>query len=109
MTTPECVACGTCCFSDLPKYVRVRGDDHERLGDDADALVVFHGNEAYMAMNGGRCAALALDVEGGRFLCSVYERRPATCRELERGSPACAGEIALKGERPLMLLRLRRA
>ena len=42
--------------------------------------------------------------DGARqYFCSVYEKRPATCRELERGSPQCAGEIALKGERPFAL------
>lgn len=95
----SCVDCGTCCFSELDRYVRVRGDDHARLGEDAEALVVFHGNEAYMAMVEGHCAALV--IEDGKFLCRVYDRRPQTCRDLERGSPACEGEIATKGERPM--------
>jgi hypothetical protein len=54
-------------------------------------------------MSDGHCAALLVRVgeDGAReYFCSVYETRPATCRELERGSPQCAGEIALKGERP---------
>ncbi len=104
---PECLACGTCCFSNLETYVAVTGDDHARLGGDADELVVFHGTRAYMKMVEGRCAALRIDVERARFVCAVYERRPSTCRELERGSPACAGEIATKGDRPLVQLRAR--
>lgn len=101
----DCTTCGTCCFSDLARYVRVRGDDYERLGDDAEALVAFHENQAYLRMEAGHCAALVVD--DGRFLCRVYERRPAICRELERGSPACEGEIATKGDRPRRLVVVR--
>jgi Fe-S-cluster containining protein len=78
----------------------VRGDDHARLGDDADALTVFHGNEAYMRMHDGHCSALRIAQGADAFSCSVYETRPDTCRDLERGSPECAGEIATNGERP---------
>lgn len=81
--------------------MRVRGADHARLGDDAEALVVFDGNEAYMRMEDGHCSAL---VSGsGTHHCRVYEQRPQTCRDLERGSPACEGEIATKGDRPRRL------
>ncbi len=89
--------------------MRVRGDDHERLGADADDLVVFHGNEAYMRMEDGHCAALVLDPDPNGtapFTCRVYAKRPETCRALERGSPECAGELATKGERPKRRLAL---
>ncbi len=108
----DCLGCGTCCFSLLPTYVRVSGDDHARLGDDAERLVRFEGNRAYMRMTDGHCAALAIDDAQGvpRFVCTVYERRPSTCRDLREGSPECAGEIAEKGTRPReALVRLRRA
>lgn len=105
--TPECTACGVCCFSTLERYVEVRGDDYERLGDAADALVVFHGHRAYMRMQDGHCVALRIDPARGRFFCAVYELRPDTCRDLARGSPPCAGEIATKGDRPLLALRAR--
>jgi Fe-S-cluster containining protein len=103
---PECLDCGTCCFSTLETYVLVRGSDHARLGDRADDLVVFHGNKAYMRMTDGRCAALDVD-RAGRFVCTVYHARPDACRDLARGSPECAGEIATKGDRP-RLYALRR-
>jgi hypothetical protein len=81
----------------------VTGDDYERLGDEAERLVVFLGNQAFMRIDRsggvGRCAALVV-ADGDRFLCSVYEQRPAVCRELERGSPACEGERAAKADRP---------
>lgn len=101
---PDCLRCGTCCFSTLDTYVAVTGDDHARLGDRADDLVVFHGTRAYMRMHDGHCAALRIDAARGEFVCTVYEERPATCRELARGSRECAGEIATKGDRPISLL-----
>lgn len=61
-----------------------------------------------MKLADGHCAALVLETESGRFRCSVYLTRPATCRELQRGSRECAGERHTKGERPLIALRLAR-
>lgn len=101
----DCTTCGTCCFSHLLPYVAVTGDDYARLGDDAERCVVFDGNRAFMRMALGRCAALRID--GARFLCSVYESRPDTCRELARDSAECEGEIHTKGDRPLIALRLK--
>jgi|SRR5579883_2064443 Fe-S-cluster containining protein len=106
MAVPECLSCGTCCFSNLETYVRVTGDDHARLGARAEELVVFVGNRAYMRMVDGRCAALRVDRAARRFVCDVYEARPATCRDLARGSPSCLGELATKRDRPLRALRL---
>jgi Fe-S-cluster containining protein len=74
------------------------GDDHARLGEAAERLTVFVGNRCYMRMEQGHCAALARDA-AGRFACTVYAQRPAVCRELERGSPACEAEQALKAAR----------
>jgi Fe-S-cluster containining protein len=105
---PECIECGVCCFSTLDRYVEVKGSDYARLGDNAEPLVHFIGNRAYMRIADGHCAALAVDVEQRRFFCTVYDRRPDVCRDLARGSPACEGERASKKERPLRSL-LRRA
>lgn len=99
-TVPECLACGVCCFSQLETYVRVTGDDHARLGERADALVWFDDNRAYMRMVDGHCAALRVDPDEGRFVCTAYDTRPQVCRDLERGLGACLGEIAAKGDRP---------
>src|SRR4051812_482175 len=98
--TPEdCTRCGACCFSESPRHARVTGDDHARLGDDAEEWVTWLDNQTFMrieASPGGgprRCAALVVDPEDGTFLCAVYERRPQVCRDLERGSGGCAGEL----------------
>lgn len=106
--TPGCLACGTCCFSQLETYVRVSGDDHARLGESAQTLVRFEGNKAYMRMKDGHCAALTIAVADdgtGVFACSTYETRPQVCRDLTRAGLSCRGEIAAKGERPLVALR----
>jgi uncharacterized protein len=106
---PECLSCGACCFSSLETYVRVTGADYARLGEHAETLVCFDGNRAYLRMLDGHCAALHIDGTTRRFVCSVYEVRPATCRELERGGGACAGEREVKAERPLLALSRKRS
>jgi hypothetical protein len=90
----------------------VTGDDHARLGEDAERLVTWIANEAFMRLDPAapdagdpsapprRCAALVLDPARGAFACSIYSTRPQVCRDLARGSPACLGELAVKGERP---------
>jgi uncharacterized protein len=100
VTTPECLSCGACCFSQLDSYVRVTGDDHARLGEHAERLANFIGNRCYMRMHDGHCSALAVSAEG-QFVCTVYEQRPEVCRALERDSSECHAERALKAERPL--------
>jgi Fe-S-cluster containining protein len=44
----DCTTCGACCFSESPRHARVTGDDYERLGQAAEALVEFLGNQAFM-------------------------------------------------------------
>jgi Fe-S-cluster containining protein len=99
-----CLDCGACCFSKLANYVRVDGADHSRLGAQSDELTHFDGNRCYMNMHDGHCAALVIDLVTRQFVCSIYQKRPSTCRDLERASPACRGEIHEKSERPLLLL-----
>ncbi|HEY1536509.1 MAG TPA: YkgJ family cysteine cluster protein [Polyangiaceae bacterium] len=103
---PACLECGACCFSRLANYVPVDGADHVRIGDQVDALTIFDGNRCYMRMSDGHCAALVVDLTTRRFVCSIYATRPAVCRELERSSAACRGEIHAKDERPKALLRM---
>lgn len=99
---PQCLDCGACCFGDSDEYVAVLGDDYSRLGDAAEELVTVVGNKRFMTMKDRHC--IALELRGGRFVCSVYENRPAVCRTLERGSPACTAEYELKSKRARNLL-----
>lgn len=98
----DCLRCGVCCHSELPTYIRVTGDDWARLGDEADRWAHFIGHRAYLRMQDGHCLALEKRPapDGGWLhVCVNYERRPQICRDLQRGSPECAGEIATKGGR----------
>jgi uncharacterized cysteine cluster protein YcgN (CxxCxxCC family) len=104
LEVPECLVCGTCCFSKLENYVRVSGDDYARLGERATDLTRFDGNRAYMRMIDGHCLALDVEPQSGRFLCDAYDNRPQICRDLARNSRECHGEIATKHQRPLLAL-----
>lgn len=99
---PACLACGTCCFSTLPEYLRVFGVDLDRMDDRAQALTHFLGNRCYLQLDEGHCKALVIDPVARRYVCSIYEMRPDVCRALERGSGQCRGELATKAERPLL-------
>ncbi len=97
----DCLTCGACCFSQLPTYVRVTGNDWERLGGRAETVAHFVGSRAYMKMAEGHCAALAVrEGEVGReYYCTVYDQRPQVCRDLARGSPQCEAELEQKAAR----------
>lgn len=103
METPDdCRRCGVCCFSELPTYVRVTGEDWTRLGPNAERVAHFLGHRAYMRLEAGHCAALQVraGTGGGRdYFCSIYEARPQVCRDLLRGSPECQGELGAKADR----------
>jgi Fe-S-cluster containining protein len=103
----DCMRCAACCFSDSPRHARVSGDDYQRLGEDAEELVTWIENLAFMriervtsASDIHKCVALAIDPAAGTFACSIYERRPEVCRDLARGGGACRGELATKADRP---------
>lgn len=93
----DCTACGACCFSPDPTYLRLYEADVARL--DRDDLVRRDGDAWFMLMVDGRCAALRADPWTSRFLCSVYGRRPDVCRSLARGSFACVRHHEEKGGR----------
>ena len=95
----DCRRCGACCCSGSPEYVRVTGDDWARLGPAAESLAHFIGQRAFLRMRDGHCAALALrrgDDGTTDFFCTIYDRRPQICRDLERGSPQCQAEVVRK-------------
>lgn len=100
METPaDCRCCGLCCRSSLDAYVRVTGDDWQRLGAEAERVAHFIGHRAFMRMHEGRCVALAEERgPGGEtwHVCTVYALRPQVCRDLARGSPQCDAERVRK-------------
>jgi hypothetical protein len=98
----DCRRCGLCCFSASDEYVWVRGDDWSRLGDEAERLAHFVRHRAFMRMHEGHCAALDVRTTADgvkEYFCTIYERRPQICRDLERGSPECEAEIETKSGR----------
>jgi hypothetical protein len=82
----------------------VFGIDTDRMDDGARAFTHFIGNRCFMRIEGGRCAALAIDPVTRRFVCSIYTMRPDVCRSLERGSGGCRGERHEKADRPLIAI-----
>ena len=101
---PECTACGACCFSELPEYVRVFGCDLDRMDERAQSFVHFVGNRCFMRLDQGRCSALVIEPEARRFTCAIYEMRPDVCRSLDRGSSGCRADRYEKAERPLIAI-----
>lgn len=95
MGVPDCRECAACCTA-RALYVRVSGDDWERLGDAAEELTTWVENRAFLRVVAGACIALDRS-EPGRFSCRSYVDRPELCRTLERGSAACLAEIERKG------------
>ncbi|MBI5538206.1 MAG: YkgJ family cysteine cluster protein [Deltaproteobacteria bacterium] len=101
---PDCQSCGVCCFSTLAQYLRVWGVDHERMGDGVAQHTTFIGNQCFMRIEDGHCAALVIDPDRRRFSCSIYEQRSDACRSLVAGTSACLGEMHEKGDRPAIAI-----
>lgn len=70
----------------------VTGEDYARLTaqEQAELVEVRRGNKLFLKVAHGRCVNLR--EADGAFACAIYERRPAVCRILERGSDACRYE-----------------
>ena len=74
---PLCVACGNCCHL----VVELTAAD-----DVPEFMVVEHGGLRCMdQMGDGACVAL----DPATRLCTIYDRRPQTCRDFARGSELC--------------------
>ncbi len=101
---PHCIACGCCCFSVDPEYVRVFGIDLERMDEDARSYTIDRGGRVAMRLTEGRCAALILDVTARTFVCAIYEQRPDVCRSLARASGGCLADRRDKADKPLLAL-----
>lgn len=105
-SVPDCVRCGACCFTTDPRYVEVFDVDWARMGARARSLVdelTEPGEDGaprvrrFMRILDGRCAALGLDPDRGRYPCSIYEERSDVCRHsLEAGWGHCHEQRAAK-------------
>lgn len=80
---PECAGCGRCCRY----FVALReGDDPP-----PEFVVEYDGVRAMDQHGDGSC--VALDPVTQR--CTIYERRPQTCRDFARGSALCRKVLGL--------------
>jgi len=84
-------------------HIRVLDSDYERLGGLAERFTQKIGEYRFLAMVEGHCAALSIEIDG-RFVCTIYEQRPAVCRELEPASAACLSEIDQNRDSSLIAL-----
>jgi Fe-S-cluster containining protein len=95
----DCLTCGACCHGD-DGWIPVDGRDEPRVSASPELashlVLIRHGAlvRRSLRMVDGACAALRRD---GRFVCSIYESRPSTCRELEVGSEGCIAARRSRG------------
>ncbi|MBA4137294.1 MAG: hypothetical protein C0518_08265 [Opitutus sp.] len=74
---PACAGCGSCCHL----VVELRAGD-----DVPEEFVVEHAGARCMDQRGdGACVAL----DPTTRLCTIYDRRPQTCRDFSRGTALC--------------------
>jgi hypothetical protein len=82
---PPCAGCGRCCHL----VVELRPGD-----DVPEEFVVDRGGTRCMDQHGdGACIAL----DPATRLCTLYERRPQTCRDIQRGENLCRQILATGG------------
>ncbi len=80
---PACAGCGRCCHL----VVELRAGDEAVPAE----YRVWHDGVACMDQRGdGACAAL----DPATSLCTIYDRRPQTCRDFARGGELCLRAVA---------------
>jgi hypothetical protein len=84
----DCSTCGACCRE---AYHTVAVSVRDPVVWKQPGLVVREGHRWSLLRAQERCAALEVSGEAGarRYHCSIYEDRPRTCREFERGGRHC--------------------
>jgi hypothetical protein len=84
----DCATCGACCRE---AYDTVNVSMRDPVAWKQPALIVRSGHRFSMLRVGRRCAALASTGDGAaaRYTCEIYEDRPRTCRDFERGGRHC--------------------
>lgn len=84
---PPCTECGACCAHTDPKWIEVNARDAAPI---PEALTQPGDVQPFaMKMCNGHCAALQ-GVVGREVSCRIYEKRPAICRNVQRGDALCA-------------------
>ena len=85
---PLCAGCGRCCHLVVEL----------RLGDDVpEAYVAKREGTRFLDQRGdGACVALDPDT----MLCTIYDTRPQTCRDFNRGEALCRRTLGLPAATP---------
>lgn len=101
-TLAACLTCGACCQSFRVEFAVYELDD---MGGRVPAALTEPVNGSTCRMQGTgtvpiRCVALHGTV-GQTVACSIYDRRPRPCAELEEGSYGCNKARARHGLPPL--------
>lgn len=89
---PECSSCGLCCTA----FVRIPAEPESKVEDDETIRVIKSIGEFEIVVdrfikrdpNDFRCTKLEGE-PGVAVSCSIYERRPNSCRVFEAGSDRC--------------------
>jgi Fe-S-cluster containining protein len=82
-TELDCSDCGACCRS---AYDAVDVGRREPVVARHPALVRAHDGRLALERAGDRCAALDGELA---YRCTIYDDRPRTCRDFERGGRHC--------------------
>lgn len=88
----DCQECGACCRA---AYDLVQVSPRDPVRKKHPSLVVVKGPFLEVRREGDRCAALSggtVEAESGALVphsCDIYDDRPRSCREFERGGAHC--------------------
>lgn len=99
-----CLHCGACCMSYRVSFYWGEADAHGLPAALTEQVNAFYACMAGTNAAAPRCAALQGAV-GETVACSVYERRPGPCREVQPGDAKCVGARERHGLPRLALAR----
>ena len=104
---PDCQSCGACCVSHPCVGVRasenVDPDLYWNITSETDGVEIVV--DRYMRRDGETFACVALEGDLGRHVsCTIYEKRPRSCRHLEAGSDRCRAIRRAFGFEPFLSL-----
>jgi Fe-S-cluster containining protein len=101
----SCLRCGKCCFADLTAYAEQEDFDRWQAENRQDILNII--KRRHLAWAGDRMLSTEtgdyprecpfLYNAGNEYLCSIYETRPAVCREYQPGSSELCPQCTING------------
>jgi Fe-S-cluster containining protein len=99
--TYDCQTCGACCFGLDVLLGDGEAEHFERTAHLAPLTVMHHCAPGlvlrFMKKHAESERCVALEGGVGKCRCTIYEERPALCRELAAGSPDCVTARRVQG------------